>query len=163
MKAFSPFKSAESLLPILPRVSLFGGVTDEQRKEIIPLLQAAVFTKGEYISKKGDPVSHIYIIKSGRVGLEIADNDASILKREFNVGDCFGEAAFLAMNNSTASFIALDDSEIIAISKQALNSLRHNNPELFSLMLLNMARQLARKLQFTDEMLLDHEHPCENG
>jgi len=60
----------------------------------------------------------------------------------------------LSMNNNTASFVAAEDSEIIVLSRRSLNHLRKEDPDLFSILILNLARELARKLQYTDEILL---------
>ena len=60
--------------------------------------------------------------------------------------------------NNTASFVAAEDSELIVLSRRALNQLRREDPHLFCILIMNLARELARKLQFTDEILLKHEH-----
>ena len=44
--------------------------------------------------------------------------------------------------------------DLIVLSRRALNQLRVENPELFAILSMNMASKLARKLQYTDEMLL---------
>jgi hypothetical protein len=43
-------------------------------------------------------------------------------------------------------------------SKKLLNELHHGNSALFALLLLNISRELARRLQFTDDMLLKAVH-----
>ena len=157
MKEFNPLKDSGSVISILSRISFLGGVSDAQLGEIFQLLETQVFKKGEYISKRGEAPSHIYIIRKGKIDLLITDNDVSIKKREFNVGDHFGEAALIAMNNNTASFVAAEDSELLMLSRQSLNQLRHVDLGLFCILILNIARELARKLQFTDDLLLKHE------
>jgi CRP/FNR family transcriptional regulator, cyclic AMP receptor protein len=158
MKEFAPLTNIESVISILSKISFLGGVSDEQRKEIFRRLEIAQFKKGEYVSKRGEEASHIYIIKKGKIELQITDNDTIIKKREFGVGDCFGEAALLSMNNNTASFMAAEDSELIVLSRRALNQLRREDVELFCILILNLARELARKLQYSDELMLKHEH-----
>ncbi|MEI8342953.1 MAG: hypothetical protein WCH43_15630, partial [Verrucomicrobiota bacterium] len=61
----------------------------------------------------------------------------------------------------TATAVASEDSEIITLSRHALNLLRHEDPALFSLLLINIARELARRLKTTDDILLHylHDHP----
>ena len=145
-------------MSILSKISFLGGISDAQRNEIFRFLEIGVFRKGEYISRKGEPPSHIYIIKKGKVDLLITDNEVAVKKREFNVGDCFGEAAMLSMINNTASFVAAEDSELIVFSRRALNQLRREDLDAFCILIMNLARELARKLQFTDEILLLHEH-----
>lgn len=158
MKDFTPLTDVDAVMSILSRISFLGGVSDVQREEIFRLLEVGTFKKGEYISRRGEQPSHIYIIKKGRIALMITDNDVAIEKREFNVGDCFGEAALLSMNNNTASFVAAEDCDLIVLSRRSLNQLRHEDLNLFCVLIMNIARELARKLQFTDEIMLRHEH-----
>ncbi len=158
MNTFTPLQDVQSVVCILSKISFLGGVSDEQRARIFRLLETGAFKKGEYISKKGEQPTHIYIIVKGRVDLLITDSDTAIKKRAFGIGDCFGEAALMSMNNNTASFVAAEESQIVVISKRALNQLRREDLELFCILVMNIARDLARKLQYTDEILLDHEH-----
>ena len=158
MKEFTPLKDVESVISILSKISFLGGVSDAQRNEIFRFLEIGFFKEGEYVSKRGEEPSHIYIIKKGKVDLLITDNDVAVRKREFTVGDCFGEAALLSMINNTASFVAAEDSELIVLSRRALNQLRRDDLTVFSVLMMNLARELARKLQFTDEILLRHRH-----
>lgn len=158
MKQFAPLTDVDSVLSILSKISFLGGVSDEQRAKIFRRMEVVSFKAGEYVSRQGEEPSHIYIIRSGRVELLISDDDVAVRKREFTVGECFGEAAMLAMINNTASFRAAEDSEFIVISRRALADLRREDPALFCTLLLNIARELARKLQYSDEILLRLEH-----
>ena len=157
MKEYTPLKDVEPVISILSKISFLGGVSDAQRNKIFRLLEIVFFKKGEYVSKRGEEPSHIYIIKTGKIALLITDNEVAVRKREFNVGDCFGEAAMLSMINNTASFVAAEESELIVLSRMALNQLRREDPNLFCILIMNLARELARKLQFTDEILLRNE------
>lgn len=163
MKEYPPLTDVDSVISILSKISFLGGVSDAQREEIFSRLELGVFKKGEYVSKRGEEPTHIYIIKKGRIDLLLADNDVAVTKREFKVGDCFGEAAMLSMINNTASFVAAEDSELIMLSRRALNQLRREDLQVFTILITNLARELARKLQFTDEILLRNEHKHEVG
>jgi CRP/FNR family transcriptional regulator, cyclic AMP receptor protein len=154
MKPCKPLDDVKSVLPILSRISFLGGLTEEQRTVVFRHFEIAVYDGDEVVARHGEEPSHIYIIKRGRIELRLADADHTVRKREFQVGDCFGEAAMLALVNNTASFIALEPSELIVLSRRALNELRTEAPEVFCQLILNLARDLARKLQYTDEMLL---------
>ena len=155
MKEYSPLTDIEPVMSILSTISFLGGVSDSQRDEILKRFEVGAFRKGEYISHKGDVPSHIYIIRAGKVDLMLTDQrGVESRKREFTVGDCFGEAALLSMINNSASFVAAEDCELIVLSRQALNQLRRDDPGVFSVLIMNLARELARKLQYTDEMML---------
>lgn len=159
MKNYSPLEDFDSIQPILSRISFLGGVSKSQRDAIFRLMEKHTFEKGEYISRVEEEPSHIYVIASGKVELLITDPlGIAIRKRDFNVGDCFGEAAMLSMNNHTASFRAAEDTELIMLSRRAINRLHTEDLKLFSILMMNLARELARKLQYTDEMLLKEEN-----
>ena len=157
MKRYVPLKDPDSVMSILSNISFLGGVSEAQRKKILHRLESGQFEKGECVSQHGEEAAHLYIITKGKIDLVLTDDTVVVRKREFHVGDCFGEAAFLAMNNDTASFVAAEDCEILALSRHALNQLRHEDPELFTTLIMNLARELARKLQYTDYILLQHE------
>ncbi len=155
---YFPLRNLESLTSILSNISFLGGVSDAQRDKIFQHLEIGRFKQGEFVSKHGEEAAHIYIIMKGKIVLTLTDNKVEVKKREFHVGDCFGEAAFLAMNNDTASFLAAENCELAVLSRHALNELRHEDPELFTTLILNIARELARKLQYTDNILLQYQH-----
>ena len=143
------------MVSILSQISFSGGVSEVQRNKIFRLLETGHFKQGEYVSKRGEEPSHIYIVKTGKIDLLITDNDVAVRKREFNIGDCFGEAAMLSMINNTASFVAAEDSDLIVLSRRALNQLRREGPSPFLPSHSEPREELARKLQFTDEILLN--------
>jgi CRP-like cAMP-binding protein len=111
--------------------------------------------EGEYVFHQGEEPSAIYMVKSGRIDIEIAREDVTIKKHELRVGECFGEASLMSMHSHTANARAAIDSEILVLSKRALIELRHENIELFALLMMNLSRELARRLYMTDQMLLE--------
>lgn len=154
MRSFPPLEDSAPVQSILERISFLGGLTGEQLEALFALLECATFKEGEMIARRGEEPTHIFIIASGKVNLIIEDGDHTVTKRSFETGDCFGEAAVLSLINNTASFVAAEDSSLIAFSRKSLNRLHRDDPDLFCRLILNLARDLARKLQFTDEILL---------
>lgn len=154
MTQFSPLKDLCEVRRILSRISFLGGVSDAHLDVLLGYFQLGLYPAGATIAKEGEVASHIYIIQSGLVNLMISDGDRVVNKRAFTVGDSFGEAALLSLVNNTASFVAAEDCELIVFSRQSLGHLRKEEPELFTRLILNLARDLARKLQYTDEILL---------
>ena len=133
---------------------MFGGISEAQQQEIFSQVEVGAFKRGETIFQEGDDPLNIYIVKSGLVGLFISDHEVKIEKKRLGKGECFGHVALISINKHNLSAVAVVDSEIIVFSKELLNRLRHEDSELFSLLMLNIARELARRLQFTDDLLL---------
>lgn len=156
MRPFVPLVDIESVLPILSQIAILGGFLDRQLHEILKCLEEGVFKQGEYIFQKGEDPSHIYIVKKGKIDLLITDQEVLLKKKTLTVGDCFGEASLMAMHKHTATAIALEDSEVMVLSRRALLQLRKQDTEMFSLLMMNIARELARRLELTDEILLHY-------
>jgi len=155
-KQFEPLTDYESVLAILSRISLFGGTSDLQLQSILKRLRAGTVRQGEYVFRKGEDPFYIYILKRGRLDLLLTDDDMVLEVVELGVGECFGEASIMSMHKHTASAVAKEESEILVLSRRALIELRHEDIELFALLIMNIARELARRLQATDAMLLHY-------
>lgn len=154
MKSYSPLQHPDAVSRILAQISFLGGLGEEQLARLMPRFESASFEKGEFIARKEEEPSHIYIIQRGRVELWITGKEGTFHKREFQVGDSFGEVALLSLVNNTASFVAAEDCDLIVLSRKTLARIQREDPDIFSMLVLNIARDLARKLQFTDELLV---------
>ncbi len=163
MTTFVPLTNVESVLSILSQISLFGGTTDHQLKSILKRLECGTVKKGEYVFKKGDDPFYIYIVSRGRLNLLLNGGDVDVEVHELGVGESFGEASLMSMQEHTATVVAKEDSEIIVLSRRTLNQLRHEDIELFALLMMNIARDLARRLHLTDGILLRYLHPREEN
>ncbi len=156
MKRFRPLEDTASILHILSDIAIFGGVTDEQREEIFKRLEVGTFRKGEFIFRKGDEPEYIYIIKKGKIALLIAEHDVNIQKKTLETGECFGEASLMSMQRHTTTTVALEDCEVVVLSRRALLQLQQEDIQLFALLMMNIARELARRLKLTDDILFQH-------
>jgi CRP/FNR family transcriptional regulator, cyclic AMP receptor protein len=163
MKIFFPLEDIASVVPILSDVAIWGGVTEEQCDKIFRRLEIGVFKKGENVFQKGDEPSHIYVVKKGKIGLFIIDQNINFEKKILITGECFGVASLMAMRTHTSTAIALEDSEIMVLSREALWQLRREDIELFALLMMNIARELARRLKLTDDILLGYMHTHKDG
>jgi CRP/FNR family cyclic AMP-dependent transcriptional regulator len=160
---YHPLEDINSVISILSRISVWGGLTDEQQAEIYQRLEVGTFRKGEYVFHKGDEPSHIYIVKSGRIEITTSDQGVSVQKEAVETGGCFGVIALMAVQTYTATAIAAEDTEVMVLSRKALLGLYHEDIRLFALLIMNIAREIARKLTITDEVLLQWVHECKDG
>ena len=163
MNSFRPLENLNSVVSILSEISMFGGINEAQQNEILRRVEVGTFKRGETIFREGDDPTHLYIVKSGLVGLFISDKEVKIEKKRLGKGECFGHVALISINKHNLSAVAVVDSEILVFSKELLRQLHHEDSELFSLLILNIARELARRLQYTDTLLLKAMHGPEKG
>ncbi len=163
MKPFVPLGDTESVHKILSEIAILGGFSDRQLSEIFKYLEEAVYEPGESIFQKGDEPSYIYIVKKGKIDLLITKQKVILKKKTLAAGDCFGEASLMAMHKHTATAIARETSEVMVLSRRSLLQLQKADSKLFSLLMMNIARELARRLELTDEILLHYIDLHEDG
>ena len=155
MKSIAPLTDFAAVSAVISQLRIFGGVTDAQRETIFRRLELWRLDEDEFVFQKGDEPRHIYIVKSGKIDLQIAEDDVVIHKHQINLGECFGEASLMSMHKHTSTAVAAEATEIIALSRSALLELMREDIKLFALLMMNLARELARRLYITDQMLLD--------
>lgn len=155
MPRIAPLTDFESVSSIISQLSIFGGVTEAQLTMVFRRLELWILQSGEVVFKKGDEPRHTYIVKSGKIDLQLTENDVIVHKHELLVGECFGEASLMSMHKHTATAVAATNCEILVMSRRALIELEHDDIHLFALLMMNLARELARRLYVTDQLLLD--------
>ena len=146
----------EKVLPILNKISIFAGLTDKHLYTLFRLLEATSYDTGDTVFCQDTPPTHIYIIESGRVKLVAKEDDTSFELIVFEQGDCFGESAVIGIVPHAATAIAVEPTELIVLSREALMSIYDTDLELFSILILNIARETSRRLHASSETILHY-------
>lgn len=119
-------------------------------------MEIGTFKKGEYIFRTGEQPTHIYIVKSGQIDRVASDLGVITPEESAITGVSFGVVALMAMLPHQSTAIAAEDSEIIVLSRQALHALYHEDPELFAILMMNIAGEIVWKLNLKDHILLQY-------
>jgi CRP-like cAMP-binding protein len=155
-REYLPLLEIEEVLPILNKISILAGLSEKQLYSLFRLLQKVSYRKGETIFEQGDEPSHIYIIESGQVKLIIDREGTPLELVVFETGRCFGEASLIGIQHHAATALATQDTQLIVLSRKALLSIYKTDLELFSILILNIAREVCRRLHESDEILLHY-------
>jgi CRP-like cAMP-binding protein len=151
-----PLLDVEKVLPILNRISLFGGLDDAQLYAVFRILETEHYRKGEFVFRQGDAPDHIRIIRSGRVRIveEIEGTPMELV--EFGAGECFGETSVIAIQPHSASALVLEDCDLLVMPREKLFQFHHTDPKLFGMLMLNIAREACRRLKNTENTMLHY-------
>jgi CRP-like cAMP-binding protein len=68
-------------------------------------------------------------------------------------GDCFGEMALIDFCPRSASVRALEDSRAIELSATSLQQLYEKDPAQFTMIYMNLGRELSRRLREVNDLL----------
>ena len=133
----------------LQKYSLFGGLMDEQIETILPVMQQENFNPDESIIAEGKPNDKIFFIIEGQVA--VTKNGIELSR--FSEGEAFGEMEVLDVMPAIASIKSLTKVTTMSISNKALREIYKKDVKIFSLMLMNLARDLSRRLRRMDEKI----------
>lgn len=146
--------SDEEILSVLDQISLFGGLDQKQIDTLLSVMGQVSYSENEEIFVRGTQPSHIYIVLSGSVKLDFGVRDHPLAKLHFDAGACFGETSVIGIQPHVASAIADQTTELLVLSREALMGLYETDTNLFALLILNIARESARRLHNTDKWMM---------
>lgn len=156
MKELMPLFEIDKVIKLLSKISIFGGFNDEELYKIFNILQKVTYLDEEFIFKQGESPTHVYIILEGKIRLIKDINYRSYQLFEFGVGNCIGEESVIGVQPHTLSAMAVGNVELAVIPKKSLLDLYNTDIKLFSLLILNIARDLSRRLKQTDNIFLHY-------
>ena len=155
-KIYYPLLNVKEVRPLLSKISIFGGLNGIQLDEIFKLLKTVKYEQGEYIYKRGELLSCIYIIKHGVVKMKIEEKGIFLDLITFKKGDCFGETSVIGIQSHSSNALAVEPTELIVLEPSQLLNIYETDKEIFSLLILNIARETARRLHQSNEALVQY-------
>jgi CRP/FNR family cyclic AMP-dependent transcriptional regulator len=137
-------------------VGLFGALSDEFLEHLVSTLSVVNILPGDNVFKEGDPAREMYVVLDG----EIEVLKKSRRGRETRVAilgpnDCFGEMSIIDMQPRSATVRALGPARLLRITTEEMDALYRHDLKSYTLIVLNIARDLSRRLRVTDGLLAD--------
>jgi CRP-like cAMP-binding protein len=129
--------------------SLFGGLLPEEIEAILPLMGSASYDAGAEIMREGEPNDRIHFILEG--GVEVVKGGIALAR--LGEGDTFGEMEFLDVMPAAATVRALVPATVATISNRALHELSKASMRAFAMVVMNLARDLSRRLRRMDDIV----------
>ena len=129
------------------KYALFGGLLEDQISRILPLMEQKTYQAGNNILTEGEHNDRICFMLEGRA--EVRKNGVPLA--EFKEGDSFGEMEILDVMPTVATIRALTPVSVITLSNKALHEIYKTDLPAFSMMVMNLARDLSRRLRRMDE------------
>ena len=114
----------DQFIATITRTAIFSGLAREDLARVAGKLDEISVASGEVIIRQGDAGDALYIIESGAVEVLHADDVGSV-ERIAILGprDCFGEIAIFAGMPRTATVVALVDTTLLRLTKEACEQL----------------------------------------
>jgi CRP-like cAMP-binding protein len=141
---------------LLRDIGLFGALSDDVLEHLAKTLKTVRVQPGEAIFREGDPAHEMYVVLEG----EIEVMKRSRRGRDWRVAilgpaDCFGEMSVIDMQPRSATVRALAPSRLVRMTTADMDELYRFDLKSYTLIVLNIARDLSRRLRVTDGILAD--------
>lgn len=145
----------ESLVALLPRIPVFGGLDGEPLSHVIQLLGELSLQPGETIVKEGENGRSMFIVRSGEVVVCRDRNGKRTKVVRLGPGEAFGEMCLIEMQPRSATVLAEKQTELLTLTQKELAALHAKDLPTYTLVLSNIARELSRRLRRADARLCE--------
>lgn len=144
-------------LKILQRMPVFGGLTKESLLFLLNLAPTVTIPAGDFYFHEMQRGGTMYVLEKGKVAVFKPFECMGHLLAYLGTGDCFGEMELIDLHPRVASVMAITESAAIQISSACLLSLYKKDLEQFTLIQMNMGREISRRLRRLDEELFKYK------
>ncbi len=107
-------------------------------------MQIQRFKKGDLICKESSHGDNMYIITSGRVIVYKCVGDQQFDLAQLTSKNFFGEIALLTGEQRTATVQAVEDTEVLVLTKDDLLKKMHQDQQFALTLVTTMARRITR-------------------
>ena len=122
------------------------------------ILERSFVPVGTVILKEGQPGSSAYLIQSGAVEVFTMNGDREVVLARLGVGQIFGEMALVFDEKRSASVRAMDDCNLIVITRQSFQSkLNKTNPTIRAIV-----QMLAQRIASANNILVNKQSDVES-
>lgn len=140
----------------LRRIGLFGGLDDAVLEHFAASLPTLGPGPGEVMFREGDPGRELFVVLSGEMEVQKrGPRGIDVRLALLGPGDWFGEMSILDVQPRSATVRALAPSRLLVFRAQDLDALYRRDLKSYSLLVLNIAREISRRLRVADGILAD--------
>jgi CRP/FNR family transcriptional regulator, cyclic AMP receptor protein len=145
----------QSRVELLQGMPVFGGISQDALEFLLRLASTVSIAKGSFFFREGDAATSMYVLERGRVVILKAREGRDHLLGHLVQGDCFGEMSLIDLYPRSTSVRAEEACTAIEISSDALFALYKRDLEQFTLIQMNIAREISRRLREADQRLFE--------
>jgi CRP-like cAMP-binding protein len=146
----------ENLERIIAEHPFFEGLDSEFTRLMVSCASNVRFKAGTYILKEGDPANTFYLIREGKVAVEVfAPQRQPIIVATLSVGELLGWSWLLPPFQWKFHARAIDGVRAIALDGKCLRTKCEENHDLGYAVLKRFAQIMEQRLEATRLQLLD--------
>lgn len=141
---------------VLRQVPIFAGMSDEALARIREAARTFQVEKGDELIREGSLAMGLYVVREGQ--LEIAKrgrNGNEYCLAVLKPGDCVGEMSLIDIQPRSATVRALERGSLFVLDQSSIAHLYGTDLETYAMLVMNIAREISRRLRSADQALVD--------
>ena len=133
---------------IIPRSPLFRGMRPWQIRKFVLSSTLLEFNPGDYVYRKDDDSNALYLVMKGVVEITLPRGEPGSrdpIVDQFGSGQIFGDVALLANEARKTNAVALTNTTLMVLSREAIANVTFFHPFIASRLFLNLARDVSKR------------------
>lgn len=140
----------------LREIGLFGALSEPVLDDLSSSLEVIEVPPGTYLFREGDLGDAMYVVLQGDIEIEKSSKNGSEVRvAVLGPRDWFGEMSIIDVQKRSATVLAASPATLIRITPRDLDRLYRTDVKTYALIILNMAREMSRRLRVADGMMAD--------
>jgi CRP/FNR family transcriptional regulator, cyclic AMP receptor protein len=141
---------------MLHNIPVFGGLSDEQLDWILAAGTIGEVAAGQQLVSEGEPASSVFVVCVGELEVcKRGGHGAEVRLAVLRAGDCVGEMSLIDIQPRSATVRALTPAVLFRLGHSEIAKLYGKHPEVYMMLVLNIAREISRRLRVADQKLAE--------
>jgi CRP/FNR family transcriptional regulator, cyclic AMP receptor protein len=137
---------------VLREIPVFAGLSEAALAVLAEAVEEVEYQEGDILVREGEPGNRMFIILSGSVEIvKYLGEPRETLLEVLRAKNFMGEMSIVDSVARSASVRAVEKSRLFSLKGIDLYRLFKRFPEQYAIVILNIARDLARRLRAIDE------------
>jgi CRP/FNR family transcriptional regulator, cyclic AMP receptor protein len=145
----------QTIAEYLPEHPFFAGLDDQAIALVTGCAVNAHVRQGEYLFREGEPADTFYVIRSGRVAIQMRLPTRAVVLDTARNGDVVGWSWLVAPFRWTFDAVATDETAVVSIDGACLRGKCETDPALGFELLQRVVQVMSARLHSARVRLLD--------
>lgn len=139
----------------LADIGLFGGLSKATLDRLASSLPTSRIEAGEMVVEEGDLSTQMFVVIAGELEvIKRGESGADVRVAVLGPGDWFGEMSIIDVQPRSASVRAVAPTLVLSVTPEHVeNLLYRGDMKDYALFVMNIARELSRRLRVADGIL----------
>jgi CRP/FNR family cyclic AMP-dependent transcriptional regulator len=141
---------------LMVQIPIFAGLPEHALSRIFEAARVVEVAAGEEVFQEGKPARDMFIVREGEIEIcKRGRNGAEFCLAVLKPGDCVGEMSLIDIQPRSATARALSAAVLYVLDHAQIARIYQTDLEVYTLLVLNIAREISRRLRCADQVLVD--------